>query len=245
VRREGFVALPIQWFTKTSTPLLHRLACSSFLSSNLSFSIFSSRFPRISSAHKFHLCKRKTSTHHSVVSCCAFRFYQQYRHSLPTPTMKLSVLTLLFSAVLAPLTVVSATQYKCETVGVFHSKDDTKNPHVPTKAELDWMAGEMLQTFTSAYQSNSDMDMKSERFSKFSMKRESSPDGGDDDDGDTITGGGSNSTSFSFMDSATSMLGNLRKSRRWTSYYCKLMWSVSLLLLLLLVVSDIQSIKVD
>jgi hypothetical protein len=156
--------------------------------------------------------------------------------------MKLSVVTLLFSTVLVPFAEVSATQYKCETVGVFHTQDDTKNPHVPSKAELDWMADEMLQTFTIAYQSNSDMDMKTERFSKFSMKRENSPDGGDDDDdnkdGDATTGEvGEDTTFISIKDTSNGLLGNLRKRRKWRSGYCKLIW-----LLLVSPVSDTHSI---
>jgi hypothetical protein len=119
--------------------------------------------------------------------------------------MKLSALTLLFSAVLVHFAAVSATQYKCDGIATFHGEDDAKNPHVPTKQTLNWMADEMLDTFATAYKSNSDMNMISERFAKFSMKRDSSTDTeGDDkieDDGTVSFLGG--------------MMKNLR--RRW--YY--------------------------
>jgi hypothetical protein len=122
--------------------------------------------------------------------------------------MKLSIISLFFSLLLVPFAAVSAGVYKCETIGTFHSKDDAKNPQVPSKAMLDWMGNEMLQTFTISYQTNSDMNMTSERFAKFTMKRERNPNGND------MT----NATPVSFMDN---MIGKVRGDlgRGWKSYY--------------------------
>lgn len=85
------------------------------------------------------------------------------------------------------------------------------------------MADELLETFATTYKSgSSDIDMKSERFAKFSMKRERSPDdpdGGANVEGDINADVANSTAAVSFMESAMDMLtGNLRKRRR-SGYY--------------------------
>ncbi|KAG7355939.1 hypothetical protein IV203_000625 [Nitzschia inconspicua] len=127
--------------------------------------------------------------------------------------MKLYALSFLFSAGIVPFASVSATQYKCDGIATFHGIDDAKNPTVPTKDTLNLMADEMLETFTTAYQGNSDMNMISDRFAKFSMRRDRSSDGVDTD----VQG----SNSISFMEST---FGGLRAKKpagyayRYSSY---------------------------
>jgi len=122
--------------------------------------------------------------------------------------MKLSIAILLFSAALAPFVFVSGTVYTCSSVGTFNGKDDPKHPQVPSKTSLDWMTNEMLQTFVISYLSNTDLNMTSERFAKFTMKRERDSEG---DSFDSTT----NNTSVSFLDKVTGYLRGRTSTYRY------------------------------
>jgi hypothetical protein len=173
------------------------------------------------SSSNFHLVWRSFA---SLIICT----FNQAKASLATvntePTlfqqgllsiMKISIITTVFTATIVPFAAVSATIFKCGVKADFHGKDKTKNPTVPSKAILNWMSDDLKQTFATSYRTNGDMNMLSDTFSKFSMKREADP---TVEIGDVMIA--DNSTSVSFLDGLVAKLrGGDDVSRGWYSWY--------------------------
>lgn len=131
--------------------------------------------------------------------------------------MKLSTITFLFSAAMVPFAAVSATIFKCGATADFRGKDKAKNPTVPSKAMLNWMSDDLMQTFTSSYRSNEDLNMISDVFDKFTMKRETAADLSDEDGDITLS---ANGRSGSYLDAlAAKLRGTENVGRKWYNWY--------------------------
>ena len=128
--------------------------------------------------------------------------------------MKLSAITALFTAAIVPFAAVSATVFKCSVRTSFEAKNKKDNPAVPGKPILDWVATDLQQTFIDSYRSN-DMNMVSDVFNKFSMKREVTDE--TEDDGDIVLS--TNGRTEGYLDALAAKLRGTTEVGRRSSWY--------------------------